>query len=94
MTSTARRISKTRPDSVNADWERIAALATAAGIPADDLLAIQTLPKSLLIFAATGRVDLNALASAELTSRGLDQVGKWIGFDRPAYLRKFAAAFG
>lgn len=90
MTSTARHA---RADTVNENWERIAALADAAGIPADDLLSIQTLPQSLLVLAATGRVDLNALASAELTSRGLDQNGKWIGFSQPAYVEKYAAAF-
>ncbi|MCO5763241.1 MAG: hypothetical protein NHG36_17325 [Chromatiaceae bacterium] len=38
--------------------------------------------KKLLLDAAAGRIDLNALVRRELANRGIDENGSWIGFDR------------
>lgn len=48
----------------------------------DELLSIQSLPFKLILAAANGQVDLNAMARDELANRGLDQSGKWVGFDQ------------
>lgn len=37
---------------------------------------------SFLLLAATGKVDLNELAKAELAARGLGTDGKWVGFGK------------
>lgn len=42
---------------------------------------MQTLPTWLLARAATGAVDLNEEAHAELASRGLNKHGDWVGFE-------------
>lgn len=46
----------------------------------DEILSVQVLPISVLVAAASGKLDLNALARDEMASRGLDNEGKWIGF--------------
>jgi len=44
---------------------------------------LQTLSAAALVEAATGRLDLNAVAIDELAARGLDpQTGEWVGFDK------------
>lgn len=45
---------------------------------------MQTFRTSELAAAASGRIDLNALARRELAQRGLDQSGAWVGFDKAA----------
>lgn len=45
---------------------------------------LQTFQAAELVAAASGAVDLNALARRELAQRGLDQSGSWVGFDRAA----------
>lgn len=42
---------------------------------------LQTIPGALLAAVAQGRVDMNKLAADELASRGLNEQGKWVGFD-------------
>ena len=42
---------------------------------------LQTIPAALLAAVAQGRVDMNKLAADELASRGLNEQGKWVGFD-------------
>ena len=42
----------------------------------------QTLPLAILVAAANEIIDLNAVAEAELKARGLDAVGRWVGFDK------------
>lgn len=42
---------------------------------------IQTIPTEVLTAAARGEIDLNAIARAELGSRGLNRAGKWVGFN-------------
>lgn len=44
----------------------------------------QTLPTELLRAIALGEVDAQALAGEQLASRGLDQRGRWVGFERAA----------
>lgn len=51
-------------------------------LTADEISAIQVLPIQLIIAAANGQLDLNALAKKELASRGLDPSGKWVGFEQ------------
>lgn len=41
---------------------------------------LQTFPTAVLLAAARGEIDLNALARGELASRGLGKAGEWIGF--------------
>ncbi|MBU2766513.1 hypothetical protein HAP94_09985 [Acidithiobacillus ferrivorans] len=43
---------------------------------------MQTLPLELLVASANEIIDLNAVAQAELRARGLDAVGRWVGFDK------------
>lgn len=45
---------------------------------------LQTFQIAELVAAASGSVDLNALARRELAQRGLDQSGSWVGFDQAA----------
>jgi hypothetical protein len=41
---------------------------------------VQTFPVAVLTAAARGDIDLNAIARAELGSRGLNRAGVWVGF--------------
>lgn len=84
------------PGAVTDQWARLTSRAAALGISVDDLLAIQILPEEVLALAAQGRVDLNALARAELAARGLNDRGEWVGVGESpdALLGKFAAAIG
>ena len=59
--------------------------ATAAAVieqPIDEALILQSAHRALLVAAARGDVDLNALAREELAARGLDADGRWVGFAR------------
>lgn len=59
-----------------------AAAAASLDLPLDEVLILQSAHVKLLAAAARGEVDLNALARAELTARGLDADGNWVGFAR------------
>lgn len=48
----------------------------------DDAYILQVAHLDLLVAAASGKVDLNALARETLASRGLGRKGEWVGFDR------------
>lgn len=48
----------------------------------DEIGFIQTALTKVLAAAARGELDLNRLAREELASRGLDEQGNWVGFDR------------
>lgn len=84
----------TTANRLNEHWDQLCSSARADGLSQDDTLAIQVLPAEVLIAAAAGRLDLNALARATLANRGLDQAGRWVGFDAAAdaLLGKFARA--
>ena len=43
---------------------------------------MQTLHPKVLSAAASGKFDLNAHAKKEAANRGIDQSGKWVGFDK------------
>ena len=43
---------------------------------------MQILPLDVLVAAANEIIDLNAIAEAELRARGLDAIGRWVGFDK------------
>jgi hypothetical protein len=36
----------------------------------------------ILVEVVNGKIDLNELAWKELSNRGLDKNGKWVGFDK------------
>ena len=76
--------------SLDAEWARTCSQASSAGVDVDDLLAIQTLPTDVLLAAAAGRLDLNALARTTIADRGLDHDGRWVGF--PAAEKIWAGA--
>lgn len=57
-----------------------AATATLAGINYDDAAIFQIAHTNLLLAAAHGRIDLNAMAREELAARGIGKDGKWVGF--------------
>ena len=48
----------------------------------DEIGFIQIALTKVLAAAARGEFDLNQLAREELASRGLDNQGVWVGFDR------------
>ena len=52
------------------------------GYTVDDLGFIQLVDAKILVAVARGDLDLNAVARRELASRGLDQTGKWVGFEQ------------
>ena len=45
---------------------------------------LQPLPTELLIAMAKGEVDVEGLAARLVAERGLDQEGKWVGFEASA----------
>ena len=49
---------------------------------ADKFGDIQCMNTEVLCMVARGEVDLNQIAINHLASRGLDENGKWIGFDK------------
>jgi len=54
---------------------------------------LATVYARLLVEAASGRLDLNALACDELAARGLDpRTGDWVGFDKARALADEAKA--
>jgi hypothetical protein len=62
----------------------IAAAAKLADITYDEAAILQTCHTNVLLAAAAGKIDLNAMARAELANRGLDTSGKWVGFREAA----------
>ena len=42
---------------------------------------ITLLSTDILVKAVKGEIDLNLLAKEELKNRGLDEDGKWVGFE-------------
>ena len=55
---------------------------TTKAFSVDELGFIQTALTRVLVAVSRGEVDLNRLAREELASRGLDQEGMWVGFER------------
>ncbi len=48
----------------------------------DELGFIQLAFNKVLVAVVNGELDLNYLARKELSSRGLDKQGQWVGFDK------------
>ena len=48
----------------------------------DEIDFIQAATVRVLVAVSRGELDLNVLAREELASRGLDQNGLWVGFER------------
>lgn len=48
----------------------------------DEVGFIQTALTKVLAAVARGEIDLNQIAREELASRGLDDQGRWVGFDQ------------
>ncbi len=55
---------------------------TTGNFTIDELGFIQIAATKVLAAVAKGELDLNRLAREELASRGLNQEGAWVGFDR------------
>lgn len=63
--------------------------AEIAGIRYDDAAILQSAHVKLLLAAAQGRIDLNALAREELACRGLGTDGEWAtGKTATAWVRR------
>lgn len=45
---------------------------------------LRPLPTELLLAMAKGEVDIQAIAAQLIADRGLDEKGKWVGFDKAA----------
>ena len=54
----------------------------------DELGFIQTALTEVLAAVSRGELDLNKLAREELAARGLDQNGRWVGFQKAAEIHK------
>lgn len=52
----------------------------------DDIGFIQTASLDVLTAVARGEIDLNRIAREELAARGMNQHGKWVGFEQAARL--------
>ncbi len=48
----------------------------------DQIGFIQTADTEVLAAVARGEIDLNQIAREELASRGLNDQGRWVGFDQ------------
>lgn len=48
----------------------------------DEVGFIQTADTEVLAAVARGEIDLNQIAREELASRGLNDQGRWVGFDQ------------
>jgi len=51
---------------------------------------LQTMPTDVLAAAARGEVNLNRVAREELAARGLNDRGKWVGFEEAKRLSKYS----
>lgn len=53
---------------------------------------LQPLPTELLLAMAKGEVDSQAIAAQLMAGRGLDERGKWVGFEKAAEVWDESAA--
>lgn len=67
-------------DKTQAMLDRYEADVDVADI--ESLGCMQMMSTALLIQAATGEIDLNAVARRFVSQRGVDKNGAWVGFDR------------
>ena len=52
---------------------------------------LQPLPTELLLAMAKGEVDTQAIAAQLMAGRGLDEQGKWVGFEKAEQVWKSKA---
>ena len=57
-------------------------------ISREELSIFNSITTNMLVAAARGEIDLNEVARKNLADRGLDQEGKWAGFNKAAELLK------
>jgi hypothetical protein len=57
----------------------------------DELGFLQLADREVLAAVARGELDLNQLARREMANRGLDQHGKWVGFEHAARIHNIPA---
>ena len=55
---------------------------TSGKFSVDEVGFIQIADVQVLAAAARGEIDLNLIAREELASRGLNDQGRWVGFDQ------------
>lgn len=61
---------------------------TSGPFTIDEIGFIQTAAANVLAAVARGEIDLNRIAREEMAARGLDQQGKWVGFDKAREIHK------
>lgn len=61
---------------------------TSGPFTVDEIGFIQTAAANVLAAVARGEIDLNRIAREEMAARGLDQEGKWVGFDKAREIHK------
>lgn len=61
---------------------------TSGPFTLDEVGFIQIAASKVLAAVARGEIDLNRIAREEMASRGLDQNGKWVGFDKAREIHK------
>jgi hypothetical protein len=61
---------------------------TSGPFTIDEIGFIQTAASKVLAAVARGEIDLNRIAREEMASRGLDDTGKWVGFDKAREIHK------
>lgn len=61
---------------------------TSGPFTVDEIGFIQTAAANILAAVARGEIDLNRIAREEMAARGLDQQGKWVGFDKAREIHK------
>ena len=64
----------------------MASIAHGTNFTIDDFGFIQLADTKVLAAVARGELDLNAVARRELANRGLNQQGKWVGFEQAAQI--------
>jgi hypothetical protein len=58
--------------------------AKRLGLPEDEAMIFAMIDTEMLKAVADGRIDPVAMAREEIACRGLNQQGKWVGFDAAA----------
>ena len=74
--------------SKNNQKKRPIAAYTTGSFSVDELAFIQIAPARVLAAVVAEKMDLNLLAREELISRGLDEKGRWVGFDKARQVHK------
>lgn len=62
--------------------------AEATGLPIDETLIYSLVHMDVLLAIAAGKIDARALAAEELANRGVNEAGKWVGFEDAARIHQ------